>query len=413
MSLQISKQVARRFILGRQGLWPGRRCQGKKGIRQALHQVEALQIDPVTVLAQSHHLALWGRVLDFDPKHLDLLIYQDREFFDWGGALDIYPMASWPALKHHMQEYRQEKRWADFARQNQALIRRVLEEIKERGPLLKREIAGKRVESYRGTRDSGVALHYLFLIGQLMSFDRQGKQRRYELTERVLPAGIDQDIPAHEARRILLRKAVAGLGLAPINRIHRLLQNFRPQKLDREKLSQELEALMAEEFIQPVIIEGNRRKYFILSEDEKQISTLMEGRLPAQWQVLETSTQEEAVFLSPLEYASARGRAAEHFDFDYIWEIYKKADQRKYGPYTLPILFGDSLVARIDMKADRALGKLVVNGYWPEEDFSFSSTFEKALAAAFRRLFLLLGISSLDLSPLPKSSPFHTLAKRI
>ncbi len=81
--------VARRYLLGRQGLWPGRRWVGKEGVDSAVRGLGALQVDPVTIVARSHDLVLWSRVDGYDPEHLEELLYRDRAFFDYGGHLDI------------------------------------------------------------------------------------------------------------------------------------------------------------------------------------------------------------------------------------------------------------------------------------------------------------------------------------
>ena len=78
-------QTARRFILGCQGLWPGRRFTGRPGARKALHQSDLIQIDPLNVVGRSHDLALHARAWDYRPEHLDHLLYTSREFFDYGG----------------------------------------------------------------------------------------------------------------------------------------------------------------------------------------------------------------------------------------------------------------------------------------------------------------------------------------
>ena len=94
----ITAEIRRRFILGKQGLWPGPRWMGKDGTEQALREVEAIQIDPVSLISQSHDLALWGRVYDYQPAYLDTLLYQERKFFDYGAVLFIYAMEELPFL---------------------------------------------------------------------------------------------------------------------------------------------------------------------------------------------------------------------------------------------------------------------------------------------------------------------------
>ena len=97
------------------------------------------------------------------------------------------------------------------------------------------------------------------------------------------------------------------------------------------------------------------------------LDDLIAGGVPQAWTPLETTTTEEVVFLAPLDPVSARGRAKELFGFDYVWEVYKPGSQRKFGYYTLPVLWGDRLVARFDSKLDRTTSTFVILGLWLED----------------------------------------------
>ncbi|HEV2405337.1 MAG TPA: crosslink repair DNA glycosylase YcaQ family protein, partial [Ktedonobacterales bacterium] len=109
------------------------------------------------------------------------------------------------------------------------------------------------------------------------------------------------------------------------------------------------------------------------------------------------STTEEVVFLAPLDPVSARGRAKALFGFDYVWEVYKPERQRTFGYYTLPILWGDRLVARFDSKLDRTTNTLVILGLWLEEEtLGKDEAFATALARGFARFVTFLGASTLD-----------------
>jgi uncharacterized protein YcaQ len=127
---------------------------------------------------------------------------------------------------------------------------------------------------------------------------------------------------------------------------------------------------------------------------------LQEGKVPRTWQSRKTTTNEEIVLLSPLEYISARRRAAKLFDFDYIWEIYKPAARRQYGPYTMPILYGDRLVARLDSKYDRQNQMLLINGFWLESWFKPDMDFANALANGLTRFMDFLGANNIDITNL-------------
>src|SRR5579863_6202032 len=88
-TITVSTMTMRRFILGKQGLWPGRRWQGKPGVAQTIHEIGAIQVDPVVVVARNHDLIFYIRVLDYEPEQLQDLLYKDRRFFDYGNLLHI------------------------------------------------------------------------------------------------------------------------------------------------------------------------------------------------------------------------------------------------------------------------------------------------------------------------------------
>lgn len=146
-----------------------------------------------------------------------------------------------------------------------------------------------------------------------------------------------------------------------------------------------------------VRVEGWKGPRWALSEDVPLLEELAAGRIPEAWRPLETTTEEEAVFLALLDPVSARGRAKLVFGFDYVWEVYKPAHQRKYGYYTLPILWGDRLVARFDSKLDRESGTLVLLGLWLEDEpLGRDDAFAESLARGFERFLTFLDAGVLD-----------------
>src|SRR5258708_34411933 len=95
-SITLDRVAARRFILGKQGLWPGRRWKGKRGVERAMRTMEYLQLDPLQVVARSQDIALHSRVVNSTPGLWEELCYSDRKFFDWGGCLAVAPMDELP-----------------------------------------------------------------------------------------------------------------------------------------------------------------------------------------------------------------------------------------------------------------------------------------------------------------------------
>ena len=112
---------------------------------------------------------------------------------------------------------------------------------------------------------------------------------------------------------------------------------------------------------------------------------------------METTTTEEVIFLAPLDQVSARGRAKVLFGFDYVWEVYKPAHLRKFGYYTMPILWGDQLVARFDSKLDRTTNTFIILGLWLEDKrLGRDEAFAEALAQGFVRFVAFVGAGELD-----------------
>ncbi len=386
----------RRFILGRQGLWPGRRWRGREGTAQALRQTEAVQIDPVTVVAQSHDIALWGRVLDYAPPHLLALAYEDRAFFDYGGILYFYPMEELPYWRVFMERRSKEGRWHDFLREHPALIAAMRALLRERGPLRNRDLGGNKVGAYRSSKDSGVALYAMWMTGELMTYGRHGKERIYDFAENIVPTHLRHTAVEEEALRYFLIKGLAQRGLSSARDFRALLKEVRDQPVDLKEANAVLAERVAAGDVRRLHVQGQKEPYYYLTADEPLIAALNEDRIPAAWAAAGPTTAEEVTFLSPLDYVSARGRARKLFDFDYIWEIYKPAEKRVYGPYTLPILYGDRLVGRMDVRHDRPSATLVINDLWLEEWFAADAPFLDALTAGLARFTHFLEAEQID-----------------
>src|SRR5512132_2883760 len=159
--LTIDRDLARRFILGKQGLWPGRRWRGLKGTERAMRAMEYLQLDPLQIIARSHDLALHSRVLDYSPGLWEQVTYQQRKFFDWGGWLAVRPMDELPHWRVVMRRERDgdygDSRIRRMARDHAAAIDEMRAILKERGTVTNRdfEMATRtRTQSYRGRKDS-------------------------------------------------------------------------------------------------------------------------------------------------------------------------------------------------------------------------------------------------------------------
>lgn len=395
--LTIDLETARRFILGKQGVWPGRRWRGLKGTEQAMRAIEYLQLDPLQIIARSHDIQLHSRVLDYTPGMWEEVTYQKRKFFDWGGWLAVRPMDELPYWRVVMRRERdQATRVHSMGREHAEAVDEMLQILKERGTVSNRDFqmaTRTRTESYRGRKDSALALYYLWRVGDVMTHHRERFERVYALTETVAPENLNYESSEEEADRFLFKKEVSFAGLA---RLKRVADSFF-RGVPFEKSKQIVEAMLADgEFVE-VKVEGWKEPHFALGSDARLLRDLSAGRIPKAWTPLETTTTEEAVFLAPLDPVSARGRAKILFGFDYIWEVYKKEHLRKFGYYALPVLWGDRLVARFDSKLDRTTNTFFILGLWLEDKaLGKNEAFAEALACGFARFVKFLGASKLN-----------------
>lgn len=253
--------------------------------------------------------------------------------------------------------------------------------------------ARTRTENYRGRKDSAVALYYLWRTGEVMTQSRENFERVYALTERVAPAHLLYESDIETVDRFLIKKEVSFSGLSRLARSSDAFQRGLPF----EKAQKLREAMIAGGEIVEVQVEGWKFVHYALGSDIEILNDLGAGRTPAAWTPLEATTTDEVLFLAPLDHVSARGRAKNLFDFDYIWEVYKPVDKRKFGYYVLPVLWGDRLVARFDSKLDRTTNTFVILGFWLEDKaLGKDEAFAEALARGFARFVAFLGADKLD-----------------
>ena len=389
---EISKETARRFVLGRQGLWPGRRWQGRDGVERAVRASEVVQVDTISVVARNHDLALWSRVLDYKEEWLNYWLYQERRFFEYGRVLFIYPLDEWPYWRTIM---RRKTSWSRIDRHElPELIEMVRAKIAGEGPLSSRDFKRRdRVSGgFNTVKDTSHALDYLWISGDLMVHSRRGFDRVYDLTEKLHPGEFEPVKPVsdEETDYFLAGKVLRDLALATPSALARRAVIMLRRKVSPTECAALLARLEKEGKAHRVKIEGLKEAYFYPAVAAGQMADLIEGRTPPEWRPLETDTRQEVNLLAPLDNVLwDRIRLKSLFDYDYAWEVYKPQPVRRWGYYTLPVLYGDRLVARLDPKLDRRTGRLTLQGFWlDDESLAEDAAFAKALAAGLRRFAL-------------------------
>ena len=414
--LTLSRLAARRFILGKQGLWPGRRWKGKRGAEQAMRAMEYLQLDPLQIVARSQDIALHSRVIDYKQGQWQELSYRERKFFDWGGWLAVRPMEELPHWRVVMRRERHNPQFlGDYnlshpGRRTSRNLGKTIEDMRaalaERGVVSNRDFAvhaSRRVSNYRGRKESAVALYYLWRVGEVMTHHRERFERYYALAGEVAPAHLLYDSSDEEADAFLIKKAIAFWGLYPMNgrgssgAANQALSRVLRRSISAAELSRRFETLLADGSIIKLHIEGLKESHYALAEDAPLLREIEAGRIPRAWKPLDGTTREEVTLLSPLDIVTARKRAKALFDFDYTWEVYVPLAKRQYGYYVLPILWDDALVARIDLKLDRVTRTLVVSGLWFEDrKLKTDDAFHSALSKGLSRFMRFVEATSLD-----------------
>lgn len=359
----------RRIALDAQGLLRqapfGR---GRNATRRAIEHLGYVQIDTISVVARAHDHVLHARVPNYRPEHLDALLKQRAIFEYWYHAASYLPMSDYRfALPRMRAMASKSERW--IRSRDTRLMQEVLARIRAEGPLKARDFqhAGHNGSGWWDWKPAKGALEQLFMQGDLMVAGRDGFQKTYDLTERVLPAGTDTRPPdQRELARYLLTTMLRGHGyITPT-----CVTYLRRGKAIRTALKSVLDEEMAEGNLVTIRLPGGEVAY---TDPER-----LESRSPP--------VSRRAAVLSPFDgLVIHRDRARSVFDYDYQIECYVPARSRRYGYFCLPLLHRDRLIGRADCKAHRDAGRFEVRHLHLEPHAEPVDELVDEAAAALRR----------------------------
>ena len=368
----LSLSQARRIALAAQGFADPRPAGriDRRHLRRVVGRTAVLQIDSVNVVARAHYLPLFSRLGPYPMPLIDALAYDDGELFEyWAHEAALAPVEWQPLFRWRMARARRGEMWGGIARlgrERPEYIAHVRSEIERRGPLrpadLRERPRGPRTEMWDWD-DAKRALEWLFWAGEV-AVRRRGFQRVYDLAERVLPAKVlAAPTPSDEdAHRELLRIAARSHGVGTAADLADYFRIKMPAARPR------LAELVGAGDLTQVAVDGWNEPAYLHPE----------ARLP-RW----IRTQALLAPFDPVVWF--RPRAERLFGFHYRIEIYVPPPKRRYGYYVLPFLLGDRLVARVDLKADRGAGRLLVRGAWAEAGADVTAT-AGALAEELRAM---------------------------
>jgi uncharacterized protein YcaQ len=245
----------------------------------------------------------------------------------------------------------------------------------------------------------------MWLSGELMIHHREGFERVYDFRENIAPGEFDYIAGEEEAEEFFARKAVSFHGLLREAGLRISLEYDMRCKYGRQEASHMIDRWVEAGMLARAQVEGMRETFLVLGEDLKVLETLEKGKVPSEWKPKAATTLEEVTFLSPLDIVSARGRAKKLFGFEYKWEVYTPAHQRRWGYYVLPILYGDDLVARLDPKLDRKTMTLEIKGFWHEDDAPIRDAgFANAFSKGLIRFGQFVGAKKVQIEPIQPAS---------
>jgi uncharacterized protein YcaQ len=371
----LNQTQARALLLAAQGLQ--RRPQKKAtkaDVLRVIRRMGALQIDTIHVVARSPYFVLWSRLGDYEPRWLEELLAEGALFEYWAHEACFLPVEEFQLYRHRMLDaesmgWKYSKPWVEEHRHE---IEQLLRLIRERGAVRAADFA--RTDGKAGGwwewKTEKRALEMLFTAGELMIARRQNFQRVYDLRERVLPKWDDRQLPTRdEVRRELTLKAVRALGITTARWTG---DYFRT---DRRETSAAVNALAEEGALITAQVEAWPEAAFIHPDNLKL----------AKAAVADALKPELTTLLSPFDpLVWDRARASAMFGFDYRIECYTPAPKRRYGYFTLPILWRDALVGRLDAKAHRKDGIFEIKRLHIEPGTRASAEMLDDIAAALR-----------------------------
>lgn len=359
MTLTLSPQEARTIAVRAQLLDADRPA----GVVEALDGLVVANIDPTAAIAPSADHILWSRIgWPYQPADLVRAVEHERTVFEWRGF--YRPMADLPLYRARMRAapgWEQARQWLDA---NVGFRRDVLERLAGEGPLGTAEIPDTSSVPWTSTgwtNDKNVSrmLELLALRGEVAVTARRGRERVWDLAERVFPD--DSEVPAADAERILAERRLRALGIARENAPEQPGEPFHVGDTGEVAV---VDGVPGEWRVDPAVV----------------------AAIPA---------GPRAALLSPFDrLVFDRTRARELFGFEYILEMYKPAAKRRWGYFALPILVGDELIGKLDAKADRAAGVLRVHAV--HEDVDWSPEQRDAVQAEIDALAEWLGLELSD-----------------
>lgn len=386
----LTNTAARRVFLQRHGLTPPPHGPATgAALAEVIHGLGFVQLDSINTVARAHDLILFARRARYRPDGLRKLYEKDGGLFEhWTHDAAVIPMAFYPwwHLRRQRDSEKLRKQWAHWRRDGfEGQFQKVLDQVRLEGPVTSSDVGKDEKKGSGGWWDwhpSKTALEYLWRSGALAVVGRDGFQKRYDLTERVIDQTLSDPANApSEAETIdwCCNMALDRLGFATHGELAAFWAHISPRE--------------AHDWCKTALARGDIVRVLVEGVDGTQKLSFARPNLPDDPTRDRAATKRLRV-LSPFDPALRnRARASFLFGFDYRIEVFVPEAKRTYGYYVFPILEGDRLVGRVDMKAFRDQNTLRVKALWPERKVRWTQARAAAFEAELWRLTRLAGVS--------------------
>lgn len=366
--------------------------RGLAGARQAINHIGCVQIDSISVVERAHHHVLYSRVPNFEPVMIDRMLL-DRDIFEyWAHAAAFLPMADFRFSLPYKQAIKSgQTHW--YKTRDQKLMDELLARIRTDGPIRSRDVESNTTKrtGWWDWKPAKKALEQMYMEGDLMVSDREGFQKTYDLTERVLPSHVNSQMPSRsEFAAYTVEQQLRCHGLAS-------LKGLTYQRRNPE-LRQAVKAVVTEKLAQGALeqVQVCSGEVFILE------TGALERALPR--------LNNRMLILSPFDNSIIqRDRLKALFQFDYQLECYLPEAKRKYGYFCLPLLYCDKFIGRIDCKAHRKISQLEIKSLHLEQHDFDEDLIINAFVDAITQFCHFQNCDSVSLT---KAHPNH-LAQRL
>jgi uncharacterized protein YcaQ len=372
----VSVTALRRYVIAHQRFAGRFRRAGADDIVDAVRRLQAVQLDSIATVDRAHRITLSSRIGAYEEAAVSQLLRAGRIFEYWAHEACLVEIDDYPLFKRRMLELRDHHWWGrQRTAEGRRVERLVLARIRDEGALPVRAFEGRSGPMW-GWKPEKRALEHLFAAGELAIAGRQGFQRVYDLPERVIPKRqLDAPMPsAGDFRRRYALRAVQGRGaltesgIAEHCRFKGGVKAIRP----------DVDALVAAGLLERVEVDDGGAPVVVPAGAE-----------------LDGATPGGAVLLCPFDNLMwDRPFLRRLFGFDHLIEVYKREHERVFGYYVLPLLVGDRIVGRADLKADRARGVLIVKRFTPET--GVRRRLDEPLERAASRLARSLGLEAVE-----------------